>query len=96
MPAKTYDSSLTDAKWETLQAIWPVRSSRGAPPTWPRRLILDAIFYVLCGGIAWRAPLQKFPPWQTVFCHARQMRLSAIWKQINSTLRKQYSVGVRN
>lgn len=30
MPEKTYDSSLTGAEWNMLQAIWPVRSTRGA------------------------------------------------------------------
>ena len=90
MPAKTYDSSLTDAEWTVLQTIWPAGSARGTPPIWPRRLILDAIFYVLRGGIAWRALPQEFPPWQTVFYHFRQMRLHGVWEQINTALRGQY------
>jgi len=94
MPLKTYDSSLTDAEWTLLQSIWPTSSARGTPATWPRRLILDAIFYVLRGGITWRALPQEFPPWQTVFYHFRQMRLSGLWERVNTLLRGQYRVRV--
>lgn len=37
------------------------------PPAWPMREIVDAIFYVLRGGIAWRMLPDCFPPRQTVY-----------------------------
>jgi putative transposase len=30
------------------------RSPAGRPPRWPMRDIVNAIVYVLCGGISWR------------------------------------------
>ena len=41
--------------------------SIGRPRAWPAREIMNAIFYVLRGGIAWRLPPNDFPPWQTVY-----------------------------
>jgi transposase len=34
----------------------------GRPEKWDRRLVLDAIFYLVRGGIAWRALPADFPP----------------------------------
>jgi len=33
----------------------------GRPEKWNRRLVLDAIFYLVRGGIAWRALPADFP-----------------------------------
>jgi len=33
---------------------------------WATRLLLEAIFYVLRTGCAWRLLPRDFPPWQTV------------------------------
>ena len=48
-----YGSSLTDAQWEYLQPMLPKPSKRGRPRT-DLRQVLDAIFYVIKGGIQWR------------------------------------------
>ena len=44
----TYHSDLTNAQWEYLQPMLPKPRKRGRPPT-DRRLILNAILYVLRG-----------------------------------------------
>jgi transposase len=41
--------------------------SVGRPPDWPIREIVNAIFYVLSGGIPWRMLPPCFPPRQTVY-----------------------------
>jgi transposase len=38
----------------------------GRPEKWDRRLVLDAIFSLVRGGIAWRALPADVPPHQTV------------------------------
>lgn len=53
MKIAAYDSNLTDVQWALLQPILPKPRKRGRPPT-DRRLIIDAILYVLKGGIQWR------------------------------------------
>jgi putative transposase len=44
----------------------PKPSKRGRPPT-HKRIILDAILYVVKGGVPWRLLPHDFPPWQTVY-----------------------------
>ena len=90
MSCGPYTSDLSDGEWALLQQVWPTPAPRGAPATWNRRLILDAILYVLRGGIAWRALPHDFPPWQTVYYHFRIMRLTGVWEQINTQLRRLY------
>jgi putative transposase len=75
----TYPSDLTDAEWACVQRHLPRLSTRGRPRTHPLRRILDAIFYVVRSGCAWRYLPSNFPPWQTVFYHFRRLRLQGAW-----------------
>jgi len=54
-----YGSSLTDAQWEYLKPMLPKPAKRGRPRT-DLRQVLDAIFYVVKGGIPWRYLLRTF------------------------------------
>jgi transposase len=82
----TYDSNLTDAQWAFLQPMLPKPSKRGRPPT-DRRRILDAILYVVKGGIPWRYLPTDFPPWKTVYHVFRQWTLNQQWAALNDALR---------
>jgi transposase len=76
----TYPSDLTETEWTCVQRHLPSLSTRrGRPRTHPLRRILDAIFYVVRTGCAWRYLPCNFPPWQTVFYHFRRLRLSGRW-----------------
>ncbi len=46
-----FASDLSDAEWAVLQPLLPPASAVGRPPSWPMRDIVDAIFYVLRGGV---------------------------------------------
>ena len=48
-----YGSDVTDAEWLILSPFLPPLSGRGCPRKWQMREIVNAIFYVLRGGIAW-------------------------------------------
>lgn len=60
---RTYPTDLTDAEWECLSSYLPAERSRGRPREHSVREILDAIFYVIRGGCAWRLLPHDFPPW---------------------------------
>lgn len=51
-------SSLTDAQWAVLEPLLPAPGNTagrgGRPEKRCRCLVLDAIFYLVRGGIAWR------------------------------------------
>lgn len=86
MKIAIYGSSLSDAQWDILQLILPKRAKRGRPPTDLRR-ILDAILYVLKGGIPWRMLPADFPPWQTVYHVFRKWARANVWAVLNDLLR---------
>jgi transposase len=86
MKIAIYGSSLSDAQWDILQLILPKRAKRGRPPTDLRR-VLDAILYVLKGGISWRMLPTDFPPWQTVYHLFRKWARTRVWEVINGLLR---------
>src|SRR5512135_2576976 len=51
-------SSLTDAQWAIIEPLLPAPGNTagrgGRPEKHSRRLVLDAIFYLVRGGIVWR------------------------------------------
>lgn len=65
MKIAKYKTNLSGAQWELIQPLPPKRSKRGRPPT-DRRIVLDAILYVVKGGIPWHMLPVGFPPWKTV------------------------------
>ena len=84
----TYPSDLTDAEWARAQRYLPRVSTRGRPRTHSLRRILDAIFYVLRTGCAWRYLPSDIPPWQTVFYHFRRFRVRGIWHRLYTALHR--------
>ena len=86
MKIAVYDTNLTDAQWELIQPMLPARKPRGRPPT-DRRVILDAILYVVKTGVHWRSLPSDFPPHQTVFHIFRQWAKDNVWEAINARLR---------
>lgn len=88
MKIANYESSLTDAQWTLLQPMLPKRHKLGRPPI-DRRHIINAILYVIKGGIQWRLMPADFPAWQTVYHIFRQWARNHTWEAINARLRAQ-------
>ena len=49
-----YGSDLTDQEWEIVAPFMPLPARTGRPRLWTMREIMNAIFYVLRAGCAWR------------------------------------------
>ena len=60
MKNASFETDLTDAQWEYLTPMLPKPQKLGRPPT-DRRVVINAILYVLKGGIPWRLLPQNFP-----------------------------------
>src|SRR3954468_21527106 len=84
MNSKHYDSDLTGAEFAILEPLLPARKAKGRPRSVALREILDAIFYVLRGGVPRRMLPDGFPCWKTVFYYFRRWRLSGLWEAINA------------
>ena len=75
-PRRHYSTDLfSDEEWEILQPLVPEAASGGRPRVHQTRELLDAIFYVVRGGCAWRLLPHDFPPWQTAYHYFRAWRL---------------------
>src|SRR3954451_7330913 len=62
-----YETDVTDAEWALIEPHMPQPRIRGRPREWPLREVLNAIFYVLRGGVSWRLLPNDLPPRTTVF-----------------------------
>jgi putative transposase len=87
MSRKPYHSDLTDAEWQRLAPLLPRLPARGRPRRHSRRAILNAIFYLVRSGCAWRFLPHEFPPWQTVYHYFRLWRLTGLWQRLHALLR---------
>jgi putative transposase len=87
-----YASDLTDREWVLLEPLLPPESPVGRPRRHSLRLILNAIFYELRTGGAWRFLPQEWPPWKTVYHYWRKWRLDGTWERLHTALRERLRV----
>jgi putative transposase len=88
MYRQAYPTDLSDAEYACLEPHLPCPLHPGRPRTHPLREILDAIFYVIRSGCAWRRLPHEFPPWQTIYHYFRRWRLDGTWERLNAALRE--------
>jgi transposase len=81
-----YGSDVTDAEWLILSPFLSPPSRCGRHRKWDMREIVNAIFYVLRGGIAWSLLPKDFPPWPTVYRWFARFRDDGTWERINHHL----------
>jgi len=84
---KAYPSDLSDAEWIILEPLIPPAKSGGRPREVCMREVVNAIFYLLRSGCAWRMLPHDFPAWQTVYGYFRQWRKDGVWANMNAALR---------
>jgi transposase len=81
-----YASDLTDAEWRVLEPWLPRPRRQGRRWAWPQREIINAIFYVLRAGCAWRMLPQGFPPWRSVYRWFARLRDGGVFESLNHHL----------
>jgi transposase len=69
--APRYTTDMSDEEWQAIKPLmpWPawLHGNGGRPEKYCRRLIMDAIRYVVDNGIKWRnLPADFLVPWRTV------------------------------
>jgi transposase len=88
-------STMTDGQWALLAPLLPAAGSTGGrgdgPEKWDRRLVLDAIFYLVRGGIAWRALPADFPPHQTVYALFRRWTRARVVPDLRSVVERSFA-----
>ena len=81
-----YPSDLTDSQWHLIKGLLPPPKRRGRPPL-NLREVINAVCYVLKGGIQWRMMPSDCPKWQSVYGYFRRWRRDGTWRRIHDTLR---------
>ena len=88
MSRKPYPTDLSDQQWQLIASLIPAAKDGGRPRTVDVREILNAIFYMLTSGCAWRLMPHDLPPWPTVYYYFRCWRIAGLWQQMNQILRQ--------
>src|SRR5215510_7166937 len=89
VPASFLDPcDLTDVEWAHLSPLLTEPARRGRPRRGALRLLVNAIFYVLRTGCAWRDLTREYPPWQTTDTTFHQWRLHGVWQRVHEALRR--------
>jgi transposase len=88
MTEPSHPTDLSDAEWAILAPLLEPPTRRGRPRRHDRRSVLDAVLYVLRGGLAWRLLPERFPPWRGVYDQFRRWRRGGTWRRVNDALRE--------
>src|SRR5215203_1138566 len=89
---KRYPTDLSDAEWSYIEPHLPTPRAAGRPRRHSLREILDAIFYIVRSGCAWRLLPHEFPPWKTIHHYFRIWRIDGTWERLHAALRHRLRV----
>ena len=84
---KSYATDITDEQWKKIAPWIPWAKPGGRNRKTSMREVVNAVFYVLRTGCAWRMLPHDFPAWSTVYDYFRHWRINGVWKKIHDALR---------
>jgi transposase len=88
---RRYPSDTTDAHWAVIDPLLPdpawLTGKGGRREVHCRRVIVDAIFYLVDNGIKWRALPVDFPPWSTVYNYFATWEAAGVTQDLLDGLR---------
>ena len=87
MATKLYPTDQTDHQWKGIEQRLPAPATRGRKRQLDMRHVLNAILYVVVGGIPWRMLPKEYPKWKSVYHCFRLWRNTGLGKRIHDTLR---------
>lgn len=89
-------SATTDGQWAVIEPLLPppgnAAGQGGRPEKHDRRLLVDAIFYLVRGGVTWRELPREFPPRSTVWDTFTRWVRSGAWARVHDALRDQLRI----
>jgi putative transposase len=90
-------TDLSDAEWACIEPHLPTPKAPGRPRvhSFSAREILNAIFYIVRSGCAWRLLPHEFPPLKTVHHYFRTWRIDDTWEKLHANLRKRLRVRLK-
>lgn len=86
-----YPSDMRDGEWAVVRDAMPVppwlEGRGGQPEGYCHRQMVDAVRYLVAGGITWPAMPLDFPAWDRVYAFARRWRVSGLLSELHDRLR---------
>ena len=89
MNANPYPTDLTDAEWALIKNVIPPPKPGGRHRALDMREVVNALFYVVDGGIKWRMLPHEYPKWPSGYWYFSQWRDSGDWQRLHDTVRAQ-------
>jgi transposase len=83
----SYPSDLNETEGAILDPLIPRARKPGRPEKQPKRAILNAIFYLVRSGCAWRMRPNDLPPWKLVWHCFSHWKKQGVWERLNDALR---------
>ena len=68
--------------WQRLLPHLTQPGAQGRPYAHDRRLVLEAIVYLMDTNCGWQHLPARFPPWKTVYSQVTAWRVAGIWDAI--------------
>jgi transposase len=75
-------TEVTDTVWRRLERLLPPAKRTGRPYAHDRRVVLEAIVYLMQTDCRWRELPAEFPPWQTVYAQLCRWKAMGIWEKL--------------
>lgn len=88
---RRYPSDMSDEEWTAVRPLLPtpawLEGRGGQPEGYCHRQMLDAIRYLVAGGISWRSMPADFPDWDRVYAFFRRWRQHGLITEFHDRLR---------
>jgi putative transposase len=89
MKRKPYPTDVTDAQWDKIGPLIPPPKPGGRERKTDMRELINALRYLVRGGVSWRLLPHDFPPYGTVWWSYCCWRKDGSWVRIHDALREQ-------
>lgn len=86
-PRQPYPTDLTDQEWALIHHLVPSAKAGGRPEQYPKREIINALWYLARSGCAWPLLPHDFPPWPIVYHYFLAWRDDGTWQYLHDMLR---------
>lgn len=87
-PRRAYSSDLLDVQWSLIEPLLPTPKPGGRRREVDIREVVNAIYYVLKTGCAWKDLPHDFPAEGTVRDYFHQWRRAGVWERVHDALRR--------
>jgi putative transposase len=88
MDTKRYPTDLTEAQWQLIEPLVPVKEGQGRPTELDLRRVIDAVLYICRTGCQWRSLPHDFPAWTSVRYYFDKWKADGTLDLFHDALRK--------